>query len=85
MFDMSDEDYSAEKLSAYDAPMMSLPYGSLLRGTCINCGLERVERIDRMMREGRLGRWSCREVGQQMTCSRMGCDGRLEVAVELPI
>lgn len=87
MFELTPADaditHSANILPPRFAPLRALPFSSVLRAKCCDCGREQEHSVGRLVREARLADRTAEQIAAALTCQRMNCGGRIEADIDL--
>lgn len=64
------------------APLARLPYSTMLKVSCRECGMEREESVSQLISSGRFSRQTALELEQVFRCQRASCGGPVSIEVE---
>lgn len=64
-----------------ETPLNRFEPGSVIKGECQACGLERTETVDRLIQVGRFGRHTIAHLERALKCTRQSCGGALKMEV----
>ena len=63
-------------------PLKVFEPNTALRGACSDCGRERIEYVNGLVKAARLGNVSIDDLTDILGCKRQGCDGRISFEVD---